>query len=273
MITIKDDMIDARELHTKLKSKKPFAGWIREKIKQADFHEGIEFFPSKELITGVGRPQINYQITIDAAKEICLLQQTPEGHKLRRELIRVSNKVDNMELLTIPQAALAHNLIQCLKYVENMRLAEKVHAETYLQNTKENYPAQSGSDQFLYKEFHLWRNKVLDLDRDTLEKRIKEFCISNGRNLPKLGNKTDKLIFMGMEFTAFRNAVFDLLAANGTDENKSMLFAETVKKIAEQTQVQLHRRNEDTFFQKEEAGIRVSEMSNQLKSGAKQLNS
>lgn len=264
MINVKNNMIDARELHTELKSNRDFPTWIKEKIKQADLQDGKDFYTLKGKSTG-GRPQINYSLTIEAAKELCLLQQTPEGHKLRRELIKLDQKVQDFELLTHQQTALATNLINCLKYVENMRIAETTHRDVYLKNVKDTFGETAPADQTLYKEFHIWRNRVLDIDKETLEKRIKEFCIANSRSYPKASNKIDKLVFMGQEFEAFRNAVFDVISAEGTNTEKSLKFAEAVRKIAEYAQIQLSRRNENTFFQKEEAGVRVSEIQNQLK--------
>ncbi len=58
MINVINNLVDARELHAILESKKDFATWISEKIKQADFKEGEEFTTYKGKTSKVGgRPR------------------------------------------------------------------------------------------------------------------------------------------------------------------------------------------------------------------------
>lgn len=98
--------VSARELHEELKSKKHFASWIRERISQYEFIENEdyqlitgdpEFFPN-EGKSKIGRPRIEYALTIDMAKELAMIENNSEGRKVRKQLIKVEKEYQQMLL-------------------------------------------------------------------------------------------------------------------------------------------------------------------------------
>lgn len=83
-------VIDAMTLHSVLEVKSRFNDWMPRMIEGADLIKGNEFFEflSKTSNGGVGgRPTKRYMLTIEAAKEVALLQRTPLGKAYRRYLI------------------------------------------------------------------------------------------------------------------------------------------------------------------------------------------
>ncbi len=57
-------------------------------MKEYGFTEGNEFFPELgETSEQGGRPATDFQISIDMAKQICMIQRTPEGKQIRQYFI------------------------------------------------------------------------------------------------------------------------------------------------------------------------------------------
>lgn len=91
--------VSARELYEKLNIKTPFTMWF-DRMTEYGFTEGVEFF-TKMLETSEqgGRPAKDYEISIDMAKEICMIQRTPEGKKVRQYLINLEKAWNTPELV------------------------------------------------------------------------------------------------------------------------------------------------------------------------------
>lgn len=100
-----EQLVDARELHQKLKSKRDFSNWITDRIEKYDFVENIDFTTVLLKSTG-GRPRIEYALTLDTAKEIAMVENNEQGRKIRRYFIEVEKKARNMFEIpkTLPEA-------------------------------------------------------------------------------------------------------------------------------------------------------------------------
>ena len=100
-----EQLVDARELHEKLKSKRDFSNWITYRIQKYDFVENIDFTTILLKSTG-GRPRTEYILTLDTAKEIAMVENNEQGRKIRRYFIEVEKKARNMFEIpkTLPEA-------------------------------------------------------------------------------------------------------------------------------------------------------------------------
>ena len=100
-----EQLVDARELHEKLESKRDFSNWITDRIQKYDFVENIDFTTILLKSTG-GRPRIEYALTLDTAKEIAMVENNEQGRKIRRYFIEVEKKARNMFEIpkTLPEA-------------------------------------------------------------------------------------------------------------------------------------------------------------------------
>jgi anti-repressor protein len=84
--------IFGEEIHKSIESKlADYSIWVKRKIEYADLIEGIDFTTILLQSTG-GRPKKEYEFTIDAAKEICLLEKNKKGKEIRRWLIGLSKQ-------------------------------------------------------------------------------------------------------------------------------------------------------------------------------------
>ena len=115
----KERLINARELFYLLRgdnTKTKFADWIKQRIEQYEFIENIEFIKIRNF-TKVGnlkRPQVDYYIKIDMAKELCMIENNNIGKRIRKYFIEVeeryrnilNNTENNNQLIDIMQNAI-----------------------------------------------------------------------------------------------------------------------------------------------------------------------
>lgn len=102
LITIREQMIgseaaqtvDARELHAFLASKQSFATWIKARIDQYDFAEGVDFaiFNGTVDKSARGRPTKDYAITLDMAKQLSMVERNEQGKKARLYFIECERR-------------------------------------------------------------------------------------------------------------------------------------------------------------------------------------
>ena len=100
-----EQLVDARELHEKLESKRDFSNWIADRIEKYGFIENVDFTTILLKSTG-GRPRIEYALTLDTAKEIAMVENNEQGRKIRRYFIEVEKKARDMFEIpkTLPEA-------------------------------------------------------------------------------------------------------------------------------------------------------------------------
>lgn len=91
--------ISARELHEMLKIGTQFNHWFP-RMCEYGFTEGEDFWPKMTKTSEIGgRPATDYEISINMAKEICMIQRTPEGKKVRLYLIDLEKAWNTPELV------------------------------------------------------------------------------------------------------------------------------------------------------------------------------
>lgn len=116
--------ISARELHEHLKIGTKFTTWF-ERMKEYGFSEGNEFFPKMgETSQSGGRPQTDYEISVDMAKQICMIQRTPEGKEIRQYLIDLEKAWNTPEQVMARALKLADKTIDELKENNRMLIAD-----------------------------------------------------------------------------------------------------------------------------------------------------
>ncbi|MBR3124889.1 MAG: antA/AntB antirepressor family protein [Mogibacterium sp.] len=137
---IDNQTVSARELHEKLNISTRFNDWFP-RMCEYGFTAGVDFYSkmSKTNEKG-GRPATDYDVTIDMAKQICMIQRTPEGKKVREYLINLEKAWNTPELIMARALKMADRQITDLKE-ENKQLIES-NVTLALENnqlTEENY--------------------------------------------------------------------------------------------------------------------------------------
>lgn len=88
-------VVSARDLHQFLESKQEFANWIKNRIEKYGLVENEDYVVFDNLIKNPqgGRPQIEYALTIDAAKELSMVEGNDKGKQARRYFIECEKKL------------------------------------------------------------------------------------------------------------------------------------------------------------------------------------
>ncbi|MDD7007045.1 MAG: phage antirepressor KilAC domain-containing protein [Lactobacillus johnsonii] len=88
-------LVSARDLHKGLNAKKKFSAWWEQN--SSDFEEGLDFLREPEsYLKKSGKNTVrkydDYFLTIDMAKQLCLMSRTEKGKQYRKYLIEVERK-------------------------------------------------------------------------------------------------------------------------------------------------------------------------------------
>ncbi|RHW53388.1 hypothetical protein DS834_00140 [Lactobacillus bombicola] len=99
-VQVKDDqqLVSARDLYKGLELKKKFSAWAEQNFK--DFEENIDYTrePESYLVmsgNGVKRKYDDFALSLDMAKQLCLLSRTEKGKQYRKYLIQVEQQWNN----------------------------------------------------------------------------------------------------------------------------------------------------------------------------------
>ena len=77
--------VNARELHAFLESKQEFSNWIKNRIEDYGFLDGVDFLTN--LSKTQGRPRIDYFLSLDMAKELSMVERNEKGKRARQYFI------------------------------------------------------------------------------------------------------------------------------------------------------------------------------------------
>lgn len=116
--------VSARELHERLKIGTRFNDWFA-RVCEYGFVEGMDFYSKMSKTDSGGRPPMDYNISLDMAKHVCMVQRTPEGKRCRQYLIDLEKAWNTPEQVMARALKIADEQIEGLKK-KNALLAESV---------------------------------------------------------------------------------------------------------------------------------------------------
>ena len=126
-VTVKNDqqLVSARELHKGLELTTRFSKWVDQNFR--DFESGIDFTGVTTVTAvnnGAKQKLQDYALTIDMAKQLCLLSRTKKGKEYREYLIEVERKWNDPQEIVKRGYAILQNENTRLK-LENAKMAPK----------------------------------------------------------------------------------------------------------------------------------------------------
>lgn len=92
-------LVSARELHDFLEVGRDFTTWIKGRIDKYDFIESEDYAITNSFHQNGGkggRPEKDYIITTDMAKELCMIENNPLGREARRYFIECEKKLQEV---------------------------------------------------------------------------------------------------------------------------------------------------------------------------------
>ena len=171
-----NSLVSARELHKVLQIKQDFSDWIKKQLEIIDAVEDKDFTLLKGKSSG-GRPQINYIVTINTAKEIAMAaglapNANPETRKIskivRQYFIAVEELFTQMMLRSNDKAFQKQCMAELKKLIPNYE-QKKLEGETIVDfATANNIVNKIVSD---YYGLHYC--KKIEMPKEMLETREK----------------------------------------------------------------------------------------------------
>lgn len=115
--------VSARELHEQLHIGTRFNDWFP-RMAEYGFLEGTDFYSKMSKTDNGGRPSTDYEISVDMAKQICMIQRTPEGKAVRQYLIDLEKAWNTPEQVFARALKMADEKINSLKENNTRLIAE-----------------------------------------------------------------------------------------------------------------------------------------------------
>lgn len=122
--------VNARELWQKLKSKRQFGNWIKDRLD--GFTEGQDYAVNKNVKGDDGRFQpTDYIISLDVAKHIAMLERNEQGRKIRQYFIEVEKEFRRQTSKTLPSS----DVLMTTLYTEmERRIKAEAERDEYKRN-------------------------------------------------------------------------------------------------------------------------------------------
>lgn len=139
LITIRNDQpigaeinsADARELHAFLNSEQEFANWVKNRITQYGFIENQDYII--QIAYTKGRPRKEYFITLNMAKELCMVENNAKGKEARQYFIKCEQEL---------QALKFSHYVNRISELEAFNILQAKRHKQELTNTKNGYKSQ-----------------------------------------------------------------------------------------------------------------------------------
>lgn len=198
LLTVNNDTqtVSARELHERLHIKTAFKDWFP-RMCEYGFEEGADFCSKlSETSQKGGRPAKDADISIDMAKQICMIQRTPEGKAVRQYLIDLEKAWNTPE----------HVMARALKFADKeIKKLKKSNAEL-LEDNKRMKPKEIFADAVSASHTSILVGDMAKLLKqngvDIGQKRLFEWLRENGYLIKRKGSDwnmpTQKSMEMGL---------------------------------------------------------------------------
>lgn len=162
--------VSARELHQKLEVTERFSAWYERMLKYG-FEENNDYVGCKEFNALAKQELQNYYVSLDMAKEICMIQRSEIGKKFRQYFIECEKALNNVVAiptktdreLNIEEAHILENLIpmcpvETYKQVLAAHISYKVTGEFLLPLPKAEKKIYTATQ--IAEMFGVTKNKV-----------------------------------------------------------------------------------------------------------------
>ena len=130
-IEINDQMeqtVRSRELHEKLGIKKDFTDWFKQQTERLGLIEGRDFTPFWGESTG-GRPSMDFKVSVDIAKHLCMISGGDLAYQIRSYFIQVEKAWNSPEQVMARAIQIADKRINNLQLIIEEQRPKVIFAE------------------------------------------------------------------------------------------------------------------------------------------------
>ncbi|EFS8190992.1 phage antirepressor Ant [Campylobacter coli] len=142
---------NAREIFQFLNSEQEYANWIKNRISHYNFIENQDYII--ELVYTKGRPRKEYYVTLDMAKELCMVENNEKGRQARRYFIECEKRLKNLEA----------------KQMQKLAFRQSLGYKSQLKQQKEKY-----ENKIKALQYDLEKKKELSFKRKLSQKELLE---------------------------------------------------------------------------------------------------
>ena len=115
--------VSGRDLHEFVEASERYASWF-DRMAQYGFDEGTDYIGCKTFNTLAHQELQDHQLTIDMAKEICMLQRNDKGKQARQYFINLEKAWNSPEMVMSRALKMAETQIKSLQVVNSKLTVE-----------------------------------------------------------------------------------------------------------------------------------------------------
>lgn len=179
-------LVSARELHEFLEVKSRFNDWIKNRIEKYDFVDGDDY--TKILVQCVrGQNEYDYAITLDMAKELCMVENNEKGKIARRYFIQCEKLTKQLASYYDEKIAVITDRLDRTEKLIGLRSKETFNYGRYIKNKMGINKADKNYENVkmvLFAELNVSRWEEIDYSLDVIAK------IDEILSVMKLDNQT-----------------------------------------------------------------------------------
>lgn len=182
----RDQMVDARELHAFLGVATKYADWIHRRIDEYGFVEGVDFIVLKFETQYNQVDRVEYNLSLDMAKELCMVEKNEKGRAARKYFIEVERRWRETVSKMTPGEILLEN---CKRIIE---IEKEQMAHDRRIGTLEGRVALLASDSEYATVRGMARMLGIPIDEKTaasLGKRAKKICDAQGLHIASIADE------------------------------------------------------------------------------------
>jgi len=90
--------VDARELHSFLEVGQDYSTWIKSRIEQYGFTQGIDFIQFHNFVESNSKARVEYTLSLDMAKEVSMVERNEKGKQARKYFIAMERKAKGISV-------------------------------------------------------------------------------------------------------------------------------------------------------------------------------
>ena len=174
--------VNARELHAKLEVRTRFNDWIRRAIDRYGFEENIDYSKLSNANPSIG---VEVIVTLDMAKELCMLDDSVKGRQFRKYLIECERKATK-QLSTLDQIAIiAKGTLELSETVQKHAADIETLKQDIALNSREKHALKAAVGSKI-ASFNLKPENVKKIYAAVWKKVKDRFLVSSYMEIPRL---------------------------------------------------------------------------------------